>query len=280
MHLEPYTEINWAYQLHYYLCFQTHRRHRVFSEDERTSFIHELLTEVCGQQGYHLLKSKIYDDHIRCLVSLRPKHVIAAVIQKLKTNLSREHGIRFRASPPLWARGYLARSVGQVRIANVRRYLEGQTRHHGYDKRPRPPVFRYRSNMLPELKAAHSVFHLAHHVVLETPYRKSVFDSASGKGLTNYWLKVAAKRGFAIEQLTILPDHVHIIVWLVPRLSIERCVLSLMNNGQHFIGKEFPRSLVEAGVERLWEPSAYAGTCGQMTTALVKSFLSRSEVRT
>jgi hypothetical protein len=50
-----------------------------------------------------------------------------------------------------------------------------------------------------------------------------------------------------------------------------------MNNAQHFIGKNYPQRLVEAGINQLWEASAYAGTSGEFTTALIKAWLSTSE---
>lgn len=88
-----------------------------------------------------------------------------------------------------------------------------------------------------------------------------------------YWLKVAAKRGFALDQASVLPDHVHLIVRITPKMSIEECALILMNNGQYFVGTKYPERLIEAKIDQLWQPSAYAGTCGELSTALLKSFL-------
>jgi len=153
--------------------------------------------------------------------------------------------------------------------------LEQQPQHHGYDRRLRPPVFRYLAKSGPPLTAAHAVFDLAHHLVFATRNRVGVFDSAVGKSLTEYWLKVAAKRGFAIGQVSIVPDHIHLIVRIAPKLSIEECALALLNHGQYFAGRDFPHRLVQAGIPQLWPPSGYAGTCGQITTALIKAFLSR-----
>lgn len=277
MQLTPYTELKWAYQLHYYLCFQAHRRRSLFRSDERITLLQSALREICGQHDYHLLQFKTYPDHLRCLVSLRPNQPIATAIQKIKANLSRVYGAKFAVAPPLWARGYLARSTGRVRIESVKRYLENQATHHGYDKRVRPPIFRYRARAVRPLTAAHAVFDLTHHLVFATRYRRGVFDAAIGAALAAYWLNVAIKHGFAIEQMSIVPDHTHLIVKTVPKISIESCALALLNNGQHFVGKRFPQALVQAGIEGLWQPSGYAGTCGQMTTALVKSFLSRKE---
>lgn len=72
----------------------------------------------------------------------------------------------------------------------------------------------------------------------------------------------------------MLPDHVHLLVRIVPKISIEDCVLALMNNGQHWFSKYHPQLLVRAEAGQLWQPPTYAGTCGKVTTALVKSFLS------
>jgi len=206
---------------------------------------------------------------------LRPNQSIAAALQKIKGNLSREFGIAFKTVPPLWARGYLARSAGRVRIERVKAYLAKQPEHHGYHKRVRPAAFRYRATTVPRLTAAHTFFDLTHHLVFATGYRVGVFDSNMGEALAKYWLHVAMKRGFAIEQVSVLPDHVHIMVKNVPKMSVEDCALILMNNGQYFVGKHFPSTLVQAGIDRLWQASAYAGTRGKMTTALLKSFLSR-----
>jgi len=46
-----------------------------------------------------------------------------------------------------------------------------------------------------------------------------------------------------------------------------------MNNGQYFVAKHFPLVLVKAKIDQLWQPSAYAGTCGELTTAQLKAFL-------
>jgi putative transposase len=164
-----------------------------------------------------------------------------------------------------------------VRIEPVRVYLQLQAEHHGYATRILPPVYRYRAERVVQLSAAHSSFDLNHHVVLVTKRRAGVFGSQISEELGGYWLRVAAKRGFAIDQMTVVPDHVHLLVRTVPKLSIEECILSLMNNGQHFIATAFPDALIRAKVDQLWQPSAFAGTRGRMTTALLKTFLNRTE---
>ena len=69
------------------------------------------------------------------------------------------------------------------------------------------------------------------------------------------------------------------IVRIVPKMSIEEVALSLMNNGQHFIGTRYPEVLIENGMTQLWDRSAYAGTTGEITTALIKKWLASDEER-
>jgi len=160
-----------------------------------------------------------------------------------------------------------------MRIDNVQHYLDQQARHHGYDSRILPPVSDFRATQPRLLHSAHASFDLSHHLVLSTRKRKGVFTSALGKALTEYWLRVAGARDFAIDQVSFVPDHVHLVVRILPKMSIEECTLSLMNNGQHFMSKHHPQVFVECGIDQLWEASAYAGTCGDFTTALLKSWL-------
>ena len=273
MFLEPFTELQWAYQLHYYICFRTRWRREEFGEANRQTSLSRLLAEVCGKHDYHLLQHKVYPDHLRCLLSLKPDDSISVVINKLKSNVSREFCSGFGLEPPLWATGYLARSVGRVRIQAVKEYLANQAEHHGYSGRASPPVFRHRSDQPVALRAAHAVFDLNYHLVFATRFRRSVFGSTLGRELVDYWLKVASKRGFALDEASVLPDHVHLLVRLPPKTSIEECALSLMNNSQHWMGKHHQGALMHAEIDRVWQPSAYAGTCGKVTTAMVKAFL-------
>lgn len=273
MHLEPYAEISWAYQLHYHFCFRTHRRAPVFQDPDRLKFLRQQLTDLSQAYELHLLEQDCQPRNVQLLLSLRPDQLIADVVKQLKGRSSSALCQRFGLTPPLWARGYLARSAGRVRVQAVKRYLETQAEHHGYANRVRPPVFRFKERATRSLATAHSAFDLAHHLVFATRFRRGLFDSKTGAALISYWLRVASLRGFAIDQATVVPDHMHLLVRITPKITIVQVALALMNNAQYFVGKHFPRAMIEAKVDQLWQPSAYAGTCGGLTTALLKAFL-------
>ena len=277
MNLTPLTTLTWAYQLHYYLCFRTHRRRELFSSQQCANFLAELIREISTNHSYHLLEQNQYPAQLRCLLSMQPSQTVAKAVQLLKCNSSRELARMFGLSVPIWAEGYLARSSGSVRTSAIRAYLDQQPTHHGYASRILPPVYRYRVPHPRDLRAAHAAFDLTHHLVFSTQHRKGFLGATIGESLTEYWLQVAAKRNFALDQISIVPDHIHMIVRIVPKMSIEEVALSLMNNGQYFIGERYPELLIRNSMTQLWNPSAYAGTCGEISTGLIMKWLQTDE---
>jgi REP element-mobilizing transposase RayT len=111
MQVAPFTILNWAYQLHYYICFRTHRRRECFAEERSAETLACSLAEICQRHEYHLLESKVYPDHVRCLLSLRPEQVISTAIQTIKTNSSRECNRQLGLAAPL----------GGARLSRARR---------------------------------------------------------------------------------------------------------------------------------------------------------------
>lgn len=274
MLITPLAELSWAYQLHYYLCFRTHRRHQLFTSKIDADVLITIVNEICNRHEYHLLQSKTFPDQLRCLVSLRPDQSISSVVQTIKANASREFGMQLKLDTKVWARGFLATTIGRMRLDAVREYLAQQSEHHGYASRVLPPVYGYRARNPVTLRSSHAAFDLNYHLVFATYRRKGIFTSGLGQKLAEYWFKVAAKRGFAIDQLSVVPDHIHLLMRSLPSASVQACALSLLNNAQHYMAQHYARLLINDGLNQLWQPSAYAGTCGEVSTSLMKKWLS------
>ncbi|HEY6333586.1 MAG TPA: IS200/IS605 family transposase [Blastocatellia bacterium] len=204
--IQPIDQVSWAYRLHSYLLFGTHRRRPAFSNCRSDQLINRLTEEICTRHGYHILKLRSYLDHIRLLLNLQPGQTISSVAQTIEANSSREYSAMLQTRPPLWAKGFLARTVGKVRVQAVAQYIDSQAEHHGFARRVRPPVFRYRAGEPVTLTAGHGLFELNHHLVFSARRRAPIFDSLLGAVLGRYWLEVADRRGFAIDRMTIL-DH-------------------------------------------------------------------------
>ncbi len=269
-----------AYQLHFYLAFKTAYLRPLLRGQRERNLIGTVLDEVCGRQQYHILHSDVSDNYLRMLLSLKPEQSISHAVRYLKGNLSVNFGRTFeleleqQRTKTLWAKGYFARSSGKVNLEAARNYVETQTTHHGYQGEwTRPLKYRNPDFRSPAFSLPHSICMLDYHLVLVTKFRAPLFDEAMAPGLFNYVLAIGRKHGFAVERMSLLPDHMHLLIQAIPGLSIYECALALLNNSQQWIEKHYWGVLKQMDAWDVWQPSFYAGTVGDYTTAQVKSFL-------
>jgi len=224
-----------------------------------------------------VLELQPYENHLRLLLSLRPEHSVAEAVKKIRGNLSRELCAEFSIleAGRLWSRGYFAKSTGKVEDAVVAKYIASQAEHHGYTGGSASLVCKYDEPGIPPALSFrnHVAFNLTHHLVFETERHAAVFDDVTGSSLIEYWQRVAEKKGFQIAQIRVLPDHCHLRVRLLPAMSVSECVLLLMNNSWAMMNRRFWGVLDQTGAWGVWDPSFYAGTIGDVTTAEVKAYL-------
>jgi len=269
-----------AHQLHYYLCFKTRYLQPLLATGNAQQLVCETVDDVCAREEYHLLESKLTSDHLRLLVSLQPNQTISRVVQMLKGNTQHQFSsslsdelTRYRVRN-LWARGYFARSSGKVSLDVVRDYVSGQVVHHGYEGKWTEALEYVNSAFhSPAFEVAHSVCMLDYHIVLVTQQRIPIFDDFIALKLFDYVQAIGRKHRFAVDRVSVLPDHVHLIIEGVPTVSVERYVLAILDNTRYWMTKRFDGVLKETGAWNVWQPSYYAGTVGEYTTAQVKKFL-------
>jgi REP element-mobilizing transposase RayT len=249
-----------AYQLHFYFWLKTHYLKPLLVTADHHALVGNVLEVVCAREQYHLLEAKITPEHLRLLVSLKPDQNVSRVVQMLKGNLSREFGAAFAESlarhdtKTLLARGYFARSAGKANLEAARHYLDSQVSHHGYKGSWTEALeFRNPAFKSPAFSLAHCLCMLDYHVVVSTTQRKSLFDEAVAPGLFNYVMAVGKKRGFVV--------------------SIQECVQAILDNTRYWMTKHYSGVLKQTDGWDVWQPSFYAATVGEYSTAQVKQFL-------
>ncbi len=281
MSLSPhFRKLESAYQLHFYLGLKTHYLRPLFADHKLQLEVTDTVEDVCQRHGYHLLDTQCSPDHLRLMVSLKPEHTISRAVQMLKGNISRQFSL---AHPDLlnrhltrtpWAKGYFARSSGTVDLETVRQYVANQAAHHGYRGEWAAaltytnPDFRS-----PAFGFDHCVCILNYQIILVTKFRTALFDEYIGPKLFEYIVRVGRKRGFAVDRIGIMPDHLHLIIEGRPDLSVADYALSVMNNTQRWMEKHYSGVLQETKCWDVWQPSFYGGTIGEYSTAQARQFL-------
>jgi putative transposase len=211
---------------------------------------------------------------------MQPAQTVSQAAKMLKGNLNHRfvsdfpQALELNRSQKLWARGYFARSSGKVNLDRARQYVASQVSHHGYKGDWTKPLSyrnpRFKSS---SFELAHSFTMLNYHLVLATQNRIPVFDEAIARPLFDYVISIGEKRGFAIERMGLLPDHMHLLLEARPDFSIEDCAQAILENTRYWMGQKCFGVLKETQAWDVWQPSFYAGTVGEYTTAQVKRFL-------
>jgi putative transposase len=281
MSYSPFNGVPCAYHLHYHFCFQTKFSRPRFSLPAAEERPAASLESICNNKKYHLLGQSVERDKLYCLISLRPDDVVSAVARTLKSNLAREFNLQ-AANPKgnttdsaLWSIGYYVGSLGKASKKAAERYINNQGEHHGIRDKQSRESMRWVNPQPPVLRAAHVTFDLTYHVVLVTSKRTDVFDEHIAPDLFNAMIRVSAAKGFYIERMSLLYDHIHALVKLTPSLSIRDCVQDVMNHSWRSMFDKYKGVLKNTGAYNVWTESFYASTVGHATTAQVKSFLSR-----
>ncbi len=121
----PHTYTN----LWYHLVFGTKDRLPLIEENWRKR-LHAYLGGTIRGMGGVASEINGVADHVHLLVSLKPTHELAKVLQELKADSSLWVHKQGLSAEFAWQRGYGAFTVSSSQLENVRRYLVNQEEHH------------------------------------------------------------------------------------------------------------------------------------------------------
>jgi REP element-mobilizing transposase RayT len=269
-------ELRFAFCYHAYLRWQTHQR-RPFPP-LRTLDLNTLQALV-ERFAIRLLECDSQPAEVRLLVSLQPQEALATCVSKVKGQVSKwlRQSLGSTAPATLLQRGYFACTSGKSTQEQVEAYLESQGEHHGYSHRVLPPL--YVQTFIPDpqaqpwWQAEHACTRLQMHLVFATWRRRGVFGAREGAAVTAAWQALQREHHFALRKVSFLPDHVHLAVEFHPAVAPAPLVAVLMNASQRLLFEQFAPEVIRAGLERLWQPSAYLGSFGELASPQIQQYI-------
>ena len=271
-------ELNFAFSNRIYFRFKTYRSRP--SEILSTLSQHTLV-ELLKPYNIHLLESNCAPTEAKLRASLLPTEAAASAASKIKGRISKwvsNQSVCDGAMKHL-GRGYFAVTTGKSDAENISSYLERQSEHHGYDQRVRPPVFVQsfpRSKESADILATgHAIVSLRYHVVLATQGRKGVFCRPTGESIAAHWRETLLHNKVVLDKVSFVADHVHIAAALHPTIAPAEFILSMMNTAQEFMMTRFESEMFRAKISRLWQPSAYVGSFGELSSPAISAYVKR-----
>lgn len=118
------------------------------------------------------------------------------------------------------------------------------------------------------------VYNCHYHLIWVTKYRKQIFTSEEKRQAMIVLLrKIAKLNNITIEEIEVMPEHVHLMISFQPRLSITNVVKAFKGASARLWFKQYPetKSLLWGG--HLWSRSYYIGTVGNMSKETVRKYI-------
>ena len=271
-------------ELKFAWCYRVYFRWRTHRGQPHAALVHldqATLDALLRPYGIRVLEASADQTAGKMLASLLPHETVAGCASKAKGRVSKwlREAAHLQTLQTLLSRGYFACTTGKPTAEAVDRYLSEQGAHHGYLSRACPPVFVERYPITPadeqRLSAQHAVTVLKLHIVLSTWRRKGVFGQAEGEAVAARWRQMQQEWQTFLEKVSFVPDHVHVAMRIHPNVSPARVAFNMMNAAQDLLWEEFAESVLQAAIGRLWQPSAYIGSYGNLQSAAIGTYVRR-----
>jgi REP element-mobilizing transposase RayT len=229
----------------------------------------DTLGEGFQKDGLRLLEHRWTPELVQLMLSTAPTVSPALLAQRVKGRL--DHAIRQANLTLPFSRKLAVRSLGENRRVDVERYIGEQVSRERFAdtrferKLKSFTVVNADVDLAEPTASARGRYWYNLHIVLVTDFRHRITDVDKLALLRDTCDRIAAKKGYAISTLSLMPDHLHIAL----RGNIEHSPVE--------IGRCFQNNLAYAvGSYRLWADGFYVGTFGEYNIGAVRKVLRES----
>jgi len=124
------------------------------------------------------------------------------------------------------------------------------------------------------IKTRTNVYDFNFHLVWVTKYRKKVFtDPKLVEDIKNILIDIAKNNGVEIQNLEILPEHIHMLISFPPNKMPSSVVKSFKGASARAWFKKHPESKNLLWKGHLWSPSFYMSTLGSISKETVANYI-------
>lgn len=118
------------------------------------------------------------------------------------------------------------------------------------------------------------VYNCHYHLIWVTKYRKPIFtDPKKVKAMKDLLIYIAGLNEIDIQEIEVMPDHIHLLISFPPRLSITNVVKALKGGSARKWFAAYPETKQLLWGGHLWSRSYYIGTVGNMSKKIVKLYI-------
>lgn len=116
-----------------------------------------------------------------------------------------------------------------------------------------------------------SVYDIEYHIIWCPKYRRKILTGEIESRLRELLLFKSTENGWVIENMEIMPDHIHIFIKATPSDSISHIVSQLKGYTSFILRNEF--ETIRKRLPSLWTRSFYVETIGYISESVIKKYI-------
>ena len=118
---------------------------------------------------------------------------------------------------------------------------------------------------------SHLVYSCQYHIIFCPKYRRSVLVEGIDTRLKELILNKEKEYGYEVLDMEIMPDHVHLLLDVNPKIGVFTVVNHIKGYTSHELRKEFPS--LKSRLPTLWTQSKFISSVGAVTLEVVKKYI-------
>ena len=120
---------------------------------------------------------------------------------------------------------------------------------------------------------AHTTHRLRYHLVWIPKYRKRVLQGKVAFRLKGLFYEACSMNDWWIDDLAILPDHIHMLIQLPPSISVAEAIQYLKGGTSKVIRKEYPELQEFLWGDSFWCDGYFAESVGRLNDVAIKKYI-------
>lgn len=117
----------------------------------------------------------------------------------------------------------------------------------------------------------HSVYSCKHHIIWCPKYRRPVLTDGIDERLKEILAEVCKEKEVELISIEVMPDHVHILVDIQPKISVNTLVGFLKGRSSRILRSEFPK--LKSRLPTLWTSSYFVSSVGGNSINSIKRYI-------
>lgn len=128
-----------------------------------------------------------------------------------------------------------------------------------------------------EIRTSHASLDFSYHVVFVPKRRRKIFGGERSLFAEEVFRVVAKEIGVRFDTLKVAIDHVHMLLFIPPDISVSSAMQILKSKSAHKLLKQFPELRRELPEGTFWARGYYARTIGKLNEDLVRKYIARTD---